>query len=282
MHTNDDIEAELSELLAASTNDLNPPVGSIIEQGVRRGRRMQRYVRIRGAAVAAGVLAVTIGATVGIVGIVNRPAGSSGGPSAFSVAGARPAGSANQHAKVTPPARPTASATKAKPGKTVKLSHMQVEAILGDLLPPGRFVRLPMLSGQPGTDYWANYVQAGRGYQVSVDIVPSGSRNATVSSCSGVPAPDEGPRPAGATPASCEGRNIPGGGHLLLICTGADAWGFYDYELVYDRPDGAQVTLTLANGVSEPSHGNPVTVNAARPPLTMDQLVTVIESDRWN
>lgn len=291
MHTNDDIEAKLSELLASSTNDLEPPVGSIIEQGVRRGRRMQRYARIRGAAVATGVLAVTVGATVGVVAVADRP-GSGDAPSAFSVAGARPSGAANQHATVTPtarpPAHPTANATakaaaaKTTPAKTVRLSYKQVEAILGDLLPPGRLVRLTMLPQSSGTDYWANYLPGTRGYQVSVDIVPSGSRGATVSSCAGLPAPDEGPRPPGATPAGCEIRTLPGGGHLLLLTTGADQWGFYDYELVYDRPDGAQVTITLANGTTDSSHGNPVTVNAVKPPLTMDQLVTVIESDRWD
>jgi hypothetical protein len=66
-----------------------------------------------------------------------------------------------------------------------------------------------------------------------------------------------------------------------LTVTNTDYSGLYEYIVVLDRADGVQVTMELANGIFGPD-GHHDTINAATPPLTMDQLLAVAESDRWN
>jgi hypothetical protein len=40
--------------------------------------------------------------------------------------------------------------------------------------------------------------------------------------------------------------------------------------------------VSIANGTTTPSHGNPVTVSSVTPPITVDQLLALVESDLWN
>jgi hypothetical protein len=278
MFTDSDTESELVELMAASARHLDPPIEIIIDAAVRRGRRSVRNARIRGIAATVGVLALTAGATVGVFAVV-RPFGTGdalgiSAPSASTMPTVAP---------TTPPATPSGTTKPTPRTKPVVLSHEQVEAILADLMPPGRFVRLNMVTIPGETHYGANYFPGTRGFLLAIDIVPSSVPDASNSVCSlGGFVHDDGPRPAGAPPFGCDERNLPDGAHALLTVTNTDYSGLYEYVVILDRPDGMQVTMQLANGTETPSHGHPSTVNAATPPLTMDQLLTIAESDRWN
>lgn len=296
MDTEDIFATELAEFMAASTEGLHPQVTDLIDQGVRRGRRMQRRARMRGAVAGLSVLAVTVGVAWGVVAFAQNPRDTvltpaDGAASASASTPASASASAPASAPASPLASGSASASAPSPSAgavgtmpSVQPAHLKItptgaEKLLASMLPPGHITWDP---GTKSLSEFGNYFPAGssKGYQVSFLVVPPGGGGATNNDCpTGIF--DEGPRPPGALPHSCRTEPVDGGGYAIVIVTEADLWSFYDYQIDYFRPDGVEVSLSIANGTTKPSHGNPVTVSAATPPITVNRIIAMTESPLW-
>jgi hypothetical protein len=291
MDTEDIFATELAEFMVASTEGLHPQVADLVDQGVRRGRRMRRHARMRSAAAGVSVLAVTVGVAWGVVALAQHPGQTvlTPGDGATSTPASMPAsasasGSASASASTPASAEPTASASSVGTMPSVPPAHLKItptgaEKLLLSMLPPGHITWDP---GQKSLSEFGNYFPAGssKGYQVSFLVAPPDGGGATINDCpTGIF--DEGPRPPGSLPHSCRTEPVDGGGYAIVIVTEADQWSFYDYQIDYFRPDGVEVSLTIANGTTKPSHGNPVTVSAATPPITLNRLIAMTESPLW-
>ncbi|HEU0241167.1 MAG TPA: hypothetical protein VFR11_18065 [Micromonosporaceae bacterium] len=275
MDTESNIEDELSDLLRSITSDLDPPIAPIVSGGIRRGQRLRRYNRIRGAAVAVTVLAVIVGIGVGVTGAMGgRP--DTGRPSDRASTSVGPA-------SVQPSSSTPDFSMPSAPQHDVQITTEQAEQIFASLLPPGHVTWDPLTVMD--LSVFGNYFPAGsdRGYQVSFEVSSEnrGVAGGAFFACS-APDRDEGPRPAGALPVGCQMSQVPGGGIATVAVLACDEYGFYDVDVSIIRPDGVQVRLDISNGTTIPSGGNPVTVSAPRPPVTADQLLAMAESKLWN
>jgi hypothetical protein len=80
-------------------------------------------------------------------------------------------------------------------------------------------------------------------------------------------------------PASCTVRRLPDGSSLATSHTAlAGAPNGVTYQANLIRPDGVAILMHVSN---ERSPKGASEVLAPRPPLTVDQLVAIVTSDRW-
>jgi hypothetical protein len=108
----------------------------------------------------------------------------------------------------------------------------------------------------------------------------STARYRGLTSCAGwLGGTNEGPRPASALPPGCTVENMPGGAKALVVVTGTDGSGFYDYEVTLFRTDGVLITVTTSNGLPL---GATVDVTRPVPPLTIAQVETIAADPRWS
>jgi hypothetical protein len=293
MDTGYDIEAELTELLSSIASDIKPPVAALVSEGIRRGRRRRLHTRMRDAAVVITVLAATVGVGFGVTGVIGRP-GSGGSTvgtgqtltrSGEASAGTLPTSRAQ--ASIDPSSSGFDPRRASMPPANIALTTKDAEQVFVSLLPPGHFTWDPLTAQDLAM--FANYTPAGsnRSYQVMFEIKAANPAAPTpaFSQCykGGT---DDGRRPAGALPISCQlspvtGGGVAAGGIARVDVTPCDTWGFYQIDAAVLRPDGVVVWLSIANGTTTPSRGKPITVSAPRPPVTAEQLLTMAESELW-
>jgi hypothetical protein len=90
---------------------------------------------------------------------------------------------------------------------------------------------------------------------------------------------DEGQRPAGALPISCVVRTPPAGGTERDAVMYADAYGFYGYNIYYQRPDSIEVFIQVGNGYFDPYLPH---ADRAVPPGSMSLWESVVENPAWH
>lgn len=134
---------------------------------------------------------------------------------------------------------------------------------------------------EPGESVEFNYNdgQGNADFGFSIDARAAGG----LTNCSQVPLQNEGPRPAGALPASCTAETLSGGSLLMDVVTGDDGWGLYDYNVRVVRPDGTTIILTAGNGILGQTKASPYpTVTRAVPPGSFAQWNAIVENPIWN
>ncbi len=273
---------ELTSLFERAVADLAPDVNVIVHKAEQLGRRLRRRLRIRRAA-GTGVTVIAV-AGVGAGAWLAHPLGSLG---AYANAGAGSAGSptSSAHRLSTPASHLSASravhaasqtpATTPPPAST-PMTRRQMLRTLRSLLPPGAVLTDdPTAATQPGS-LEVNYNDGLGKADVMISIGPV---DQTALSCPNPLWTDEGTRPAGALPISCALRTPPGGGIERDAVMYADGYGFYGYDIYYQRPDDVEVFIQVANGYFDPYLPH---VDRATPPGSMSLWESVVESPAWH
>jgi hypothetical protein len=304
MQTDDD----LTSLFERAVADLAPDVNVIVHKAEQLGRRLRRRLRIRRAA-GTGVTVIAV-AGVGAGAWLAHPLGSLG---AYANAGAGNAGSpassahplstpashlrerAAEHAASQQPtaATPTASTATAP----TPMTRRQMLRTLRSLLPPSAVLTDdPTAATKPGS-LEVNYNDGNGKVDVMIDITPfsevvtsdpgamikqpgtSASLPTVLKlSCPNPLWTDEGTRPVGALPISCAIRNPAGGGIERDAVMYADGYGFYGYDIYYQRPDDVEVFIQVGNGYFDPYLPH---VDRATPPGSMALWEQVVDSPAW-
>ncbi len=271
---------ELISLLERAAADLRPDLTSVVVRSEQLGRKLRR--RSRAVWTAAGsALAVLLAAGAGYA-VSTWP---SHGPASAGAPSANVSGDATASAKASSTASPRASQPQAQPSRPMTRLQM-LRALRGMLPAAARFshVATDTSAGSLEVDY-----NDGRG---AVDVMVQISRFTTVAPSGGVkhgssvlalscPHPlwsDEGARPAGALPISCQLRTPAGGGTERDAVMYADEFGFYGYDIYYQRTDGVQVFIQVGNGYFDPYLPH---VDRARPPGSMQLWESVADSQIW-
>jgi hypothetical protein len=287
-------DEEIGELMKRATAELCPPAAPIISQAERRGRRLRRrrLAWIAGGNVAAVVAIAAVVAAVSLPAGL-RPSGSQAG--AGSAARASDAGPAASHTRKGHEGGTHQKAgKKPRPAVTTKprrpMTTSQMLSVLRSLLPAGSVFTDPRKAWPSATDGTldVNY-NDGRGQvDIIVDVTPftqvttgnqlSGPGTVLALTCPHPLWKDEGARPAGALPISCQVRHLPGGGIERDAVMYADSYGFYGFGLYDQRTDGVEVFIQVANGYFDPYLPH---VDRARPPGTMKLWEQVVESPLW-
>jgi hypothetical protein len=282
MHTEDD----LAELFERAVADLTPNVGFIVQQAEQLGRRRRHRTRLCQAAGSTLALALMAGAGYGAWAVSQidgsrfhaQTAGAAGSAATGRHAQDAPAGkpkhkpAAPRH-KQQPATQP--SATQA-PATSKPMTQRAMLRIFRSMLPAGAVLTsVPSAPHEPGS-LEVNYND---GYG-KVDVMLSiGPFDQTALTCPNPLWTDEGARPAGALPISCLMRTPAGGGVERDAVMYADSYGFYGYGIYYQRPDGVEVFMQVANGYFDPYLPH---VDRATPPGSMSLWESVVESPAWH
>ncbi|GJF28789.1 hypothetical protein KNE206_14890 [Kitasatospora sp. NE20-6] len=238
-----EIEDGLGRLLADGVSGLRPPVGEMVREAGRIGRRRRRVRRL-----------VTGGAAVLAVAVV--AAGSAVWPDRW---GAPRSVAAGPPSVATVSGGPSGSPAAADPPR-VDATWPAVLQVLSDLLPPGgRFVEL-----DPYATYAANVDRAAGvvvGYErnsapvsLSVRMLRNVDPAVVARACAAFGEEEQrrkdwGPRGAGVEGAGCRTRLLADGSTLLSGVTHTTVGGFFEDVVRLYRPNGELVELRAGNGV---------------------------------
>ncbi|MCU7826626.1 hypothetical protein [Kitasatospora sp. DSM 101779] len=294
------LENDLNGMFAESVHELSPPIGEMVAEGKRAGRKRLRIRRTLQAAGAAAVVAAVLTA-VAVAG--PRPGGAradgpaAGGtalPSAASPAADVPATASPATGKG--PSGEESGAGTVSPSKgaaaeqgTADLTWQAMTEILADLLPPG--ARLGNLNPhgvkfntKPDERYIELEYDDGHGPSTVMLTVSKGRPPSPVTCENWQGGSDEGTRKPGYEKPLCETEQLPDGGRLRMFVTGTDVVGLYDEMVDLTRPDGTTVQVVAANGTLDQYTGRkglPITVTRERPPLGLDGWKALVQSPRW-
>ncbi len=261
-------DEELAEFMKRAVAEVYPAAGPLVTRAEQQGRRLRRrrLVWIFGGN-AAAVLAIAALAAA----LSHLPTAGDSDRSAFKL-GAGPGASTSEQAQ--PSASPTATPSPEPP-----MTETQMLAVLRSLLPPGSVLTDMRSNLGPGS-LEVNY-NDGNGLadiMIAVGPIPTAGP-LTGLSCPSPLWTNEGTRPAGALPISCQMRTLPDGSVERDSVMYADAVGFYGYDIYDQRPDGVQVFIQVGNGYFDPYL--PV-VDRATPPGSMALWEKVAESPAWH
>lgn len=264
-------EDDLTALLKRAVRDLDPAVHAIVTGAEQRGRRLRARRRAWRAA-GGGCAAVLAVAAVLAGAWLARPAAR---PLAAPASGHNPGTlAAGAPAPLpSPQAPPPTSPVAASPPPL--MPPKQMLATLRRLLPAGSTLGYV----NPDTTKPGNLEVDYNDGHGAVDFLLSVGP-ATAYAPLSCPTPlwaDEGKRPAGALPVSCEMRTLPDGSLERDAVYYADSAGFYGYSVYDSRPDGVMVMIQVGNGIN---HVFPQ-VDRARPPGSMAEWASIAENPVW-
>ena len=276
-------DEELAELLKRATTELEPPTSRLVSQAEQQGRRLKR----KRLAWIAGGNATAVVAIAGLATYLQLPISPPAPAHSISAGGSR---SASDGAPATPSPSVTTPPERAKP-----MTRKQMLSALRSLLPAGSVFTHLRAHTTPG-NLEVNYNDGHGEVDIMVDIMPFSEvvtpQQASLTTAAGRPLPtvlalscptplwkDEGRRPDGALPISCQVRKLPDGSIERDAVMYADEFGFYGYGLYDQRPDGIEVFIQVGNGYFDPYLPH---VDRPRPPGSMQLWQQVVESPRWH
>jgi hypothetical protein len=275
-------DAEIAELLQRAAADLHPAVEVLVSRAERQGRRRRRW-RIAGIA-GGNALAVTAVAALAYTTASHQPS-----------LPARPVPglTAGASSSSRPAPRPSPSpGTTPSPGKSAPSQHpmtqRQMLSLLRSMLPAGSSLSIvPPPYGATGPGSLEVDYNDGQGKAAIILDVTAFTKVSTTPTSSAVipltcPHPlwtNEGTRPAGALPISCQVRHVPGIGLERDAVMYADSFGFYGINIYLYRADHTEVFIQVGNGYPDPALPH---VDRARPPGSMALWEAVVQNPAWH
>jgi hypothetical protein len=281
--------------MEAAVTDLDPPVGDILAEAERRGRRLRRRRRVVLAVASAGaVLLTAAGVEAGLrlassaqVGVAGYPESStarvgpnpSGGPPGGSTTEARSAWeSASASASGSGSGAAAWSASGASGAKSlVPITPAAELAILRKLLASWVFTD-PSGPGATQADLWVDGNDGKGEFTVFVGVASTAKSGMDPADCSlvGLPVIDVND-PAGVTGQGCSQVETKTGDMIMEeVVGGVHAGGYYQYRVIAYRADGVAVEITASDGVASTG-----VVTRSAPPLTPEQWATIVTDPAW-
>jgi hypothetical protein len=282
------VEEGMAALFERATMDLEPRVEAMAGAGERLGRRLRTRRRVRmvvGSTAAVAVVAA--GVAVGFHQAQPPPISGLSGvghetspPAAPSLAPA-PAAPPAPGPKSSTAATPTYSQPVASRSATMRApAQMTLQDMLDALrrlLPAGAVLTHP--TANPYAAEWLEVdYNDGKGAVDIIVVVSPGKAPNPATVCPNPLWKDEGIRPKGALPISCQMRTLPDGSGERDAVNYADSAGFYGYSVYVERRDGVEVLIQVGNGIN---HTTPQ-VDRAVPPGTMAQWAAIAENPVWH
>ena len=273
----------IADLFERAVRDLDPTVPAIVGRAERMGRRLRTRFRVwiaLGCCVSAAAVAGTVlAAGVPLAHPGTAPVAAGGTSRHASTRHLR-----TGHASPKPSDHPSAPSGSGSPaGSTPTLApgyQMTIKQMLGvlrSLLPAGSAVsNVNTYSAANGT-LEVDYNDGQGAVDLMIEVGPTVFYDGPAT-CPKPLWPNEGRRPAGALPMSCVVRRLPDGSIERDAVMYADSYGFYDYNIYDQRPDGITVFIQVGNGTL---HGLPQ-VDRARPPGSLAEWEAVAESPLWH
>lgn len=281
-------DAEIAELLQRAAADLHPAVDVLVRRAERQGRSRRRWriAEIAGgnalAVVAVAALAYTVASHQ-----PSLPARPVPGLATGASSSSRPA--ATPSPSTTPSPSPS---TTPSPGKGAPSQHLmtqrQMLRLLRSLLPAGSSLSIvPPPYGATGRGSLEVDYNDGQGEaDIMLDVTAFTTVSTTPTSSAVIPLTcphplwtNEGTRPAGALPISCQVRHVPGIGLERDAVMYADAFGFYGINIYLYRADHTEVFIQVGNGYFDPALPH---VDRARPPGSMALWEAVVQNPAWH
>lgn len=297
-------EDRLTALMEAAVTDLDPPVGEILAEAERRGRRLRRRRQTVLAVVSAGaVLLTAAGVDVGLrltssqqVGVAGyqqsgtaqvsadpsggAPGGSTPGAGSLresasgSASGSRSRSASGSGSRSTDPAF-ASGANGAK--SLVPITPAAELTILRKLLAPWVLTH-PSAPSATQADLWVD-ADDGKGlFTVFVGVTATAKSGMDLATCAqqGLPTINVN-NPAGVTGPGCSQIKTETGDLVIEEVLGSvHARGYYQYRVIAYRADGVAVEITAADGVSATG-----AVTRSSPPMTPELWATIATDPAW-
>jgi hypothetical protein len=265
-------EDRLAALMEAAVTDLDPPVGEILAEAERRGRRLRRRRRTVLAVVSAGAVLLTaagVGAGLRLTG-----------PHEVGVADYSDTGPPTSAAPSTVPASPSPSPSPmppTKPSVPIAITPADELAILHKLLPSWTFSNLDTPSPTQ-VDLWLNGDDGKGEFTLFIGVASAADSGMDPADCAqqGLPIVDV-KIAAAAIQQGCSQVTTTGGDTVMEEVVGAvHTGGYYQYRVIAYRADGLAVEIEATDGVS--SSG---TVTRAAPPLNPALWGAIATDSAW-
>jgi hypothetical protein len=271
-------DGEIAELLQRAAADLHPAVHMLVSRAERQGRSRRRW-RIAGIA-GGNALAVMAVAALASTAASHQPS-----------LPARPvpglAAGASNSSRPAPRPSPTPSPSKSAPSQH-PMTQRQMLNLLRSMLPTGPSLSIvPPPYGATGRGSLEVDYNDGQGKaDIMLDVTAFNKVSTTPTSSAVIPLTcphplwtNEGTRPAGALPISCQVRHVPGIGLERDAVMYADSFGFYGINIYLYRADHTEVFIQVGNGYFDPALPH---VDRARPPGSMALWEAVVENPAWH
>ena len=275
-------DAELAELLQRAAADLHPAVNVLVSRAERQGRSRRRW---RIAQIAAGnALAVAAVAVLAYTVSSHQPS-LPARPVPRLAAGA--SSSSRPTPSPTPSPTPTPSPSKSAPSQH-PMTQRQMLKLLRSMLPAGSSLSIvPPPYGATGRGSLEVDYNDGQGKaDIMLDVTAFTKISATPTSTAVIPLTcphplwaNEGTRPAGALPISCQVRHVPGIGLERDAVMYADSYGFYGINIYLYRADHTEIFIQVGNGYFDPALPH---VDRPRPPGSMALWEAVVQNPAWH
>ena len=286
-------EDRLTALMEAAVTDLDPPVGQILAEAERRGRRLRRRRHVMLAVAAAGAVLLTaagLGAglrltssqQVGVAGYQESGAARvSPEPSGAPSGGAR-TGAGSAWESVAASGSGAASGAGSAPGASgvkslVPITPAAEFAILRKLLPSWVFTD-PSGPSATQADLWVHGNDGKGEFTVFVGVASAAKSGMDPADCAqqGLPSIDVN-EPAGVTGPGCSlVKTQPGDLVMEEVVGGVHAGGYYQYRVIAYRADGVAVEITASDGIADTG-----VVTRSAPPLTPQQWAALVTDPVW-
>jgi hypothetical protein len=261
-------DKELGELMKRAMAEVFPATGALVTRAEQEGRRLRRRRLVW---IVGGNAAVVVAIAALIATFAHLPTAGGPRPSGLRLGGGLSPSASGQ---ATASASPTVPPSPEPP-----MTATQMLAVLRSMLPADSvFSDLRSTLG-PGS-IEVNYNDGNGLADVMIAVmVPTAAETNDQLSCPNPPWTDEGPRPAGALPISCQVRTLPDGSIERDAVMYADAYGFYGYDIYDLRPDGVEVFIQVGDGYFDPYLPD---VTRPTPPGSMALWEEVVESPAWH
>lgn len=286
-------EDRLTALMEAAVTDLDPPVGDILAEAERRGRRLRRRRHALLAAASAGaVLMTAVGVDAGLrltsseqVGVAGSqesgtarvspdPGGGSGSPG-DSTTGTSGAGSAWEPGAASTAPAFASGASGAK--SLVPMTPAAELAILRKLLAPWAFTD-PRQPSATQADLWVDGNDGKGEFTVFVGVSNAAKSGMDPAGCAqqSLPTIDVNDL-AGTTGPGCSQIKTEAGDMVLEEVVGnVQAGGYYQYRVIAYRADGVAVEITASDGVAATG-----VVTRSAPPMTPKLWAAIVTDPAW-
>lgn len=272
----------LTTIFSDVAQQLEPDLAAMIDEAMRRGRRIKARRRIAialsaGAAILTVAVASTAGARLTGVSTQLPPPTSHHGHQVTKPKPVR---------KPKPKLRRPATVARVPQEHGPGMTDAAMLAVLQTLLPPGEITYVDPTQSRGSLE--VNFDDGNGAVDIQLSVTPTFSPAAgrPPVDCPNPPIKDEGKRPAGALPISCKTVTLGNGDVIREGVTVADFAGYYDISLYMTRPDGVDVSIAVANGTLDgtPHEGRQgwPWIDRAVPPGSVAFWQRVILSPRWH